>query len=66
MRRVAARTKPSGVVRTTREIRETYMRYKVVVTRVQVAERFLRATSEEDAAKKVNRSGFSGGSVLPA
>lgn len=29
------------------------MRYKVVVTRVQVAERFLRATSEEVAAKKV-------------
>lgn len=53
MRRVANRTKPSGVVRTTREIRETYMRYKVVVTRVQVAERFVRATSEEDAAKKV-------------
>lgn len=29
------------------------MRYKVVVTRVQVAERFVRATSEEDAASKV-------------
>lgn len=29
------------------------MRYKVVVTRVQVAERFVRATSEEDAAAKV-------------
>ena len=29
------------------------MRYKVVVTRVQVAERFVRATSEEDAAEKV-------------
>lgn len=28
------------------------MRYKVVVTRVQVAERFIRATSEEDAAAK--------------
>ena len=53
MRRVAARTKPCGVVRTTREIRETYMRYKVVVTRVQVAERFVRAISDEDAAKKV-------------
>jgi len=29
------------------------MRYKVVVTRVQVAERFVRATGEEDAAAKV-------------
>ncbi|WP_205830541.1 MULTISPECIES: helix-turn-helix domain-containing protein [unclassified Microbispora] len=29
------------------------MRYKVVVTRVQVAQRFVRATSEEDAATKV-------------
>lgn len=29
------------------------MPYKVVVTRVQVAERFVRATSEEDAAEKV-------------
>jgi len=29
------------------------MRYKVQVTRVQVAERWVRATDEEDAAKKV-------------
>jgi hypothetical protein len=29
------------------------MRYKVVVTRVQVAERFVRATSEQDATEKV-------------
>lgn len=29
------------------------MRYKVVVTRVQVAERFVRATSEEGAAAKI-------------
>lgn len=29
------------------------MRYKVVVTRVQVAERLVRATSEEDAASRV-------------
>lgn len=29
------------------------MRYKVVVTRVQVAERFVRATTEDDAAAKV-------------
>src|SRR5690606_42001549 len=28
---------------------ETYMRYKVVVTRVQVAERWVRATDEDDA-----------------
>lgn len=41
------------VKHTTRTITETYMRYKVVVARVQVAERFVRATSEEDAAAKV-------------
>lgn len=35
------------------EKRETFMRYKVQVTRVQVAERWVRATDEEDAAKKV-------------
>lgn len=29
------------------------MRYKVVITRVQVAERFVRATSDEDAAEKI-------------
>ncbi|WP_125130754.1 helix-turn-helix domain-containing protein [Microbacterium sp. 10M-3C3] len=32
---------------------ETHMRYKVVVTRVQVAEKWVRATDEEDAARKV-------------
>lgn len=32
---------------------ETYMRYKVIVTRVQVAEKWVRATDEEDAARKV-------------
>ena len=53
MRRVANRPKPKEVKKTRREIRETYMRYKVVVTRVQVAERFVRATTEEDAASKV-------------
>lgn len=53
MYRIANRPKTKDVVRTRREIRETYMRYKVVVTRVQVAERFVRATSEEDAAAKV-------------
>lgn len=31
---------------------ETYMRYKVTVTRVQVAEKWIRATDEEDAARK--------------
>lgn len=35
------------------ERRETYMRYKVMVTRVQFAERWVRATDEENAAKKV-------------
>ena len=35
------------------EVRETFMRYRVMVTRVQVAERHVRATDEEDAAKKV-------------
>lgn len=32
---------------------ETYMRYKVTVTRVQVAEKWIRATDEEGAARKV-------------
>jgi excisionase family DNA binding protein len=53
MRRAAARPKTTTVEHTKRQIRETYVRYKVVVTRVQVAERFVRATSEEDAAAKV-------------
>lgn len=53
MRRVTNRPKPKEVKRSRREIRETYMRYKVVATRVQVAERFVRATNEEDAASKV-------------
>lgn len=53
MRRVANRPRPTEVKQVKREIKETYMRYKVVVTRVQVAERFVRATSEEDAAAKV-------------
>jgi excisionase family DNA binding protein len=35
------------------EIQEVYMRYRVMVTRVQVAERYVRATDEEDAATKV-------------
>jgi hypothetical protein len=35
------------------EKRETFIEYRVMVTRVQVAERWVRATDEEDAAKKV-------------
>jgi len=53
MRRVASRRRPTVVKHSKREIKETFMRYKVTVTRVQVAERFVRATSEEDAAEKV-------------
>ncbi len=53
MRRVKNKPKTQQPKQTMREIRETYMRYKVVVTRVQVAERFVRATSDEDAAAKV-------------
>jgi excisionase family DNA binding protein len=53
MRRVAARPRTTTVKQAKRQIRETYVRYKVVVTRVQTAERFVRATSEEDAAAKV-------------
>lgn len=56
MRRV--RSKKTAAPRTTVRTRqvqkqEVYMRYKVVVTRVQVAERWIRATDEEYAAKKV-------------
>lgn len=43
------KSRPTKIV----EKRETYMRYRVMVTRVQVAERWVRATDEEDAAKKV-------------
>jgi excisionase family DNA binding protein len=35
-----------------REIKETYVRFRIVVTRVQVAERYYRATDAEDAAAK--------------
>lgn len=55
MQRVAQRDRPTKLVRTRREIKETYMRYKVVVTRVQVAERFVRAPSEEEAAVKIQQ-----------
>jgi excisionase family DNA binding protein len=53
MRRVAARKMPTQPQVFKRENKEIYMRYKVVVTRDQVAERFIRATSEDDAAAKV-------------
>lgn len=43
--------KPLKVKRVQTE--ETFMRYRVQVTRVQVAERWVRAADEEDAAKKV-------------
>lgn len=55
MRQVANRKRRSPVAHTKREIREMYMRYKIVVTRVQVAERFVRAPSEEEAAAKVQQ-----------
>ncbi|AOX46834.1 hypothetical protein BJP65_14380 [Microbacterium sp. BH-3-3-3] len=56
MRRVQSKktAAPRTTVRTRQvQKREVYTRYKVVVTRVQVAERWIRATDEEDAAKKV-------------
>jgi len=52
-RRLANRPKRKAPKITVVEKRETFMRYKVQVTRVQVAERWVRATDEEDAAKKV-------------
>ncbi|MBB5493934.1 helix-turn-helix domain-containing protein [Nocardiopsis metallicus] len=51
--RAATARKPKAVKVKHVEIRETFMRYRVMVTRVQVAERYVRATDEEDAAKKV-------------
>ncbi|WP_426624286.1 helix-turn-helix domain-containing protein [Leifsonia sp. McL0607] len=56
MRRVRAkRTVSPATKRPVKQVQkqETYMRYKVMVTRVQVAERWVRATDEEDAARKV-------------
>ncbi|GAB3487800.1 hypothetical protein GCM10027572_07690 [Flexivirga lutea] len=35
------------------QVQEVYMRYRVLVTRVQVAERWVRASDEENAAAKV-------------
>lgn len=53
MRQMRRRKHATKVKQNQREIREVYMRYKVVVTRVQVAERFVRASDEEAAAAKV-------------
>lgn len=50
-RKDSARSKPLPLRQVNKQ--ETYMRYKVVVTRVQVAEKWVRATDEEDAARKV-------------
>jgi excisionase family DNA binding protein len=50
-RKTEPKKKPLRVTQVNRQ--ETYMRYRVVVTRVQVAEKWVRATDEEDAARKV-------------
>jgi excisionase family DNA binding protein len=60
--RNAAPSAPSAMPPT----RSHPMRYRVVVSRVQIAERFVRAVNEEDAAKKVQEEldrpyGFLGG-----
>lgn len=52
-RKIGSRPRRKAPKTTVVEKRETFMRYKVQVTRVQVAERWVRATDEEDAAKKV-------------
>lgn len=53
VKKKAQRT-PSRKVKTKKVAKkETYMRYRVLVTRVQVAERWVRATDEEHAAQKV-------------
>lgn len=51
----ALATKKKRPLRSPRQVekREVHMRYRVLATRVQVAERWVRATDEEDAAKKV-------------
>jgi excisionase family DNA binding protein len=54
LRRLSRPTKPPKKLAVKQvNKQETYMRYRVVVTRVQVAERWIRATDEEDAARKV-------------
>lgn len=54
LRRAPRKRRPAGSLPVEQvNKQETYMRYKVVVTRVQVAEKWVRATDEEDAARKV-------------
>lgn len=52
MRGVTTRRPVAEVRKLEREIKETYMRFRIVVTRVQVAERYYRATEAEEAAAK--------------
>ncbi|MCC4907765.1 helix-turn-helix domain-containing protein [Microbacterium sp. cx-59] len=51
LQRRPAPAKPSPITYINKQ--ETYMRFKVMVTRVQVAERWIRGVDEEDAARKV-------------
>ncbi|NYF16003.1 excisionase family DNA binding protein [Microbacterium sp. AK009] len=54
LRQAPARSRPKKSVNVKQvNKQEIYVRYKVVVTRVQLAERWIRATDEEDAARKV-------------
>lgn len=54
LRKVPGRARPKKSIPVKQvNKQESYMRYKVVVTRVQVAERWIRAADEEDAARKV-------------
>jgi len=51
LRRAPSNAQPPGPIPVRQvEVQESHMRYKVVVTRVQVAERWIRATDEEAAA----------------
>ena len=54
MRRVASRRRPRVVKQSKREIKEMFMRYKVVVTRVQVAERFGRPGQQTALTDKLH------------
>lgn len=51
LRRRPAPAKPVPIMHINKQ--ETYMRFKVMVTRAQVAERWIRGVDEEDAARKV-------------
>ena len=53
VRRAVVKDKKSPIKVKQVQTKETFMRYRVQVTRVQVADRWVRATDEEDAAKKV-------------